>query len=132
MDTLDQPSAARLLLKRTLRFGVTGLFVTGVHFVIATLIIHYVLSNPSIANGIAFCCATMLSYLLHTVWSFSAKLHGKTLFRFVVVSIVGLLLSLTIPLGVQYLGFSALISTCAVIFLLPPVNFILHNFWTYK
>lgn len=131
-DTTEASSKQDSLLKRTLRFGLTGLFVTGLHFAIATLFVNYVQHNPSLANGVAFCIATIVSYLMHTLWSFSAKLHGKTLIRFVMVSMFGLCLSLTIPWIVQQLGFGYIVGTAAVVLILPVVNFALHNFWTYK
>ena len=120
------------LLRRTLRFGITGVFITGLHVVIATVLIHFAQSDPSLANGVAFCCATIVSFLMHTLWSFSAQLQGHTLIKFNVVSIVGFLLSIGIPVAVQALGFGGLISTLAVVLVIPPVNFVLHNFWTYK
>jgi len=132
MDTTEISSKQDSLLKRTLRFGLTGLFVTGLHFSIATLFVNYIQHNPSLANGVAFCIATIVSYLMHTLWSFSAKLHGKTLIRFIMVSVFGLCLSIIIPWVVQQLGFGYVVGTAAVVLILPVVNFLLHNFWTYK
>lgn len=120
------------LLKRTVRFGATGVFVTALHVVIATLFIHYILHNPSIANGFAFCIATVVSYLMHTKWSFSSDLEGKNLLRFIAVSIVGLMLSLLIPFITKSMGFDYMVGTVAVVIALPITNFVLHNFWTYR
>lgn len=120
------------LLMRTIRFGATGLFVTALHILIATVLIHYGQLSASIANGIAFCVATTVSYLMHTKWSFSADLEGKNLFRFAVVSTIGLLLSLGIPLALSAMGFGAAAGTAAVVIMLPITNFVLHNFWTYR
>lgn len=120
------------LLTRTLRFGCTGLFITGLHVLIATLFIQLVWPSPPLANGVAFCCATLVSYLLHTIWSFSGQLQGRTLFRFILVSILGLLLSMLVSWAIQQLGLSYLVGIAAVVLVLPPVNFLLHNFWTYR
>lgn len=120
------------LLTRTVRFGFTGLFVTGLHVVIATLFIHLISPSPPLANGVAFCCATLVSYLMHTTWSFSGQLHGRTLFRFITVSIIGLLLSMLVSWAIQQLGLGYFIGIAAVVLVLPPVNFLLHNFWTYR
>lgn len=129
---MNAVSPKQSLLKRTVRFGATGLFVTGLHFVIATLLINYAEQNSSIANGVAFCSATIVSYLMHTKWSFSSDIESKNLFRFLTVSGVGLALSLAIPLVVKSLGFDSLIATVAVVIILPVTNFVLHNFWTYR
>lgn len=120
------------LLKRTIRFGATGVFVTALHVVIATLCIHLILPDPSIANGIAFSVATVVSYLMHTKWSFSSEMEGKNLMRFIVVSIIGLMLSLIIPFITKSMGFDYIVGTVAVVIALPITNFVLHNFWTYR
>jgi putative flippase GtrA len=129
---MNAASPKQSILKRTIRFGATGLFVTGLHVVIATLLIHYADQNSSIANGVAFCIATVVSYLMHTKWSFSSDLESKNLFRFITVSAVGLALSLAIPLVIKSLGFDSTVGTVAVVVMLPVTNFFLHNFWTYR
>ena len=129
---MNAVSPKQSILKRTIRFGATGLFVTGLHVVIATLLIHYADQNSSISNGVAFYIATVVSYLMHTKWSFSSELQSKNLLRFVTVSAVGLALSLAIPLIVKSLGFNSTVGTVAVVVMLPVTNFFLHNFWTYR
>lgn len=119
-------------LRRLVRFGLTGLLVTGVHFIVAVLFVEYVISNPPLANGVAFAFATIASYLINTVWSFSGKLHGKTLFRFVTVSTIGLFLSISVSWIVWELGFNYLVGICVVALTMPPVTFVLHNAWTYR
>lgn len=122
----------RETLKRAVRFGVTGAFVTGVHFVVAVFFVQYVASNPPVANGVAFIFATVTSYLINTVWSFSSKLHGKTLFRFGMVSSIGFVLAITVAWLVQALGLGYLTGIFAVAITIPPTTFLLHNFWTYR
>lgn len=132
MGNIDAEAKPRSLLIRALRFGVTGLLITAMHIAIATALIQFVQSTPSFANGVAFCCATIASYLIHTTWSFSKNLQGSTFIKFIVVSIIGFLLSVGVPIIAQTLGFGAFVSTVAVVLVIPPVNFALHNFWTYK
>ena len=130
MNTVENTRSS--LLKRTVRFGATGLFITALHVAIATLFVNYVLHDSSIANGVAFCIATIASYLMHTKWSFSSQVQRKTFVKFMVVSAFGLGLSLGIPLIVNALGFNYIVATLAVVFVLPVTNFVLHNFWTYR
>ena len=54
------------LLRRALRFAMTGLLVTAVHVVAAVLFVHLILANPPLANGFAFVVATVVSYLINT------------------------------------------------------------------
>ncbi|NJD07397.1 MAG: GtrA family protein, partial [Methylococcaceae bacterium] len=76
-------------LRRIARFGISGLLVTGLHVAVAVAFIRLILPDPPLANGVAFTVATLFSYLINTLWSFSSRLHGRTLARFAVVSLIG-------------------------------------------
>lgn len=124
--------ASSVLFKRAIRFAFTGVFVTAVHAVIAVMFIQYLMPLPPLANGVAFVGATIVSYIINTTWSFSARMHGRTLFKFVTVSIVGLLLAMLVAWIAQEMGFNYLLGICAVALTIPLMTFVLHNFWTYK
>lgn len=121
-----------VLLKRVMRFTLTGIFITTLHFVIAIIFIEHIAPNPSLANGVAFAFATSVSYLINTTWSFSGQLDGKTLIKFLTVSILGFFLSILIAWVFQELGFSYLSGICAVALTIPLITFLLHTFWTYR
>ncbi|MEO6677657.1 MAG: GtrA family protein [Pseudomonas sp.] len=120
------------LIKRALRFAVTGLFVTALHAVVAVLFIHFVMPMPPLANGVAFAVATVVSYLINTTWSFSARLHGRTLLRFMSVSGAGFLLAMFVAWVAQMAGLNYLMGIGAVALTIPAFTFVLHNFWTYR
>ncbi|ALI02844.1 GtrA family protein [Pseudomonas sp. FW306-02-F02-AA] len=120
------------LIKRGLRFAVTGLFVTALHAVVAVLLINYVLALPPVANGVAFSVATLVSYVINTSWSFSSRLHGRTLGRFMMVSGAGLLLAMLVAWAAQMAGLHYLLGIGAVALTIPAFTFVLHNFWTYR
>jgi SAM-dependent methyltransferase len=121
-----------VLTRQALRFALSGLLVTGLHVFIATVFIQSVLLAPSLANGVAFTVATIFSYLINTMWSFSSPLHGRNLFRFCSVSLIGLFLSMTISGAAQYYGLHYWYGIVFVVCIVPPVTFLLHNFWTYR
>ncbi|MFJ7793357.1 GtrA family protein [Pseudomonas sp. NPDC096950] len=120
------------LIKRASRFAVTGLFVTALHAVVAVLFINFVMPMPPLANGVAFAVATVVSYLINTTWSFSARLHGRTLMRFMVVSGAGFLLAMFVAWAAQVAGLNYLMGIAAVALTIPAFTFVLHNFWTYR
>lgn len=120
------------LVTRFVRFAVTGLALTGVHTLLAAAFIELVSPLPPIANGLAFACATVLSYLINTHWSFSAKLSGNTFRKFLIVSLVGFVLAMLISWFMQLAGYHYLLGILAVAIGVPPVTFLLHNFWTYR
>jgi len=126
------PGEKSALIQRGLRFAVTGVFVTALHALVAVLFIHFVAPLPPIANGVAFAVATVVSYLINTTWSFSARLQGRTLLRFLLVSAGGLLLAMVVAWAAQMAGLHYLLGIIAVALTVPAFTFVLHNFWTYR
>nr|WP_282961457.1 GtrA family protein [Pseudomonas sp. 14A] len=115
-----------------MRFAVTGLFVTALHALVAVLFIRFIAPEPPLANGFAFAVATVVSYLINTAWSFSARLHGRTLLRFLTVSAGGFLLAMLVAWAAQMAGLNYLFGIGAVALTIPAFTFVLHNFWTYR
>ncbi|MFJ2320001.1 MULTISPECIES: GtrA family protein [unclassified Pseudomonas] len=121
-----------LLIQRGLRFALTGIFVTGLHALVAVLFINFIAPQPPLANGVAFAVATVVSYVINTTWSFSARLHGRTLMRFLLVSLGGFLLAMLVAWAAQMAGLHYLLGIGAVALTIPAFTFVLHNFWTYR
>ena len=119
-------------LKQAKRFIVSGLLVTGLHVLVATVFINLISPVPSLANGVAFMVATTFSYLINTLWSFSKSLHGKNMSRFIVVSMIGCFLAMTVSGLADLYGFHYAIGIMWVALTVPPVTFLLHSFWTYR
>lgn len=120
------------LKQRVLRFSISGLLVTAIHVAIASTFIEVILPEPAIANGLAFTFATIISYLINTTWSFSSRLHGKTLLRFSIVSFIGMALAMSLSGTAEFFGLHYWYGIAAVVLFVPPTTFILHNFWTYR
>lgn len=121
-----------MLKQRVVRFAITGVLNTAVHVVVATALIRLLHAAPALANGVAFCVATVFSFAMNTLWSFRQRLERRTFFRFLLVSLLGLPMSSGLAGLVDWLGFHYAFGIAAVVLVMPPVNFLLHNFWTYK
>ena len=121
-----------LIAQRALRFACSGILVSALHAAIAFTLLRFVTTSPALANGGAFVTATAASYALNTLWSFSRRPTGRTLQRFVAVSVTGLVLAMAIARQCELLGLSNWQGIVAVVILLPPITFLLHNFWTYR
>ena len=91
---LERLMSNRMMVVRVFRFGVSGGFATGVHVAIATTLINGFSATQVQANGVAFICANVCSYLLNALWSFSAKPGRANFLRFYLVSLLGLALTL--------------------------------------
>lgn len=125
-------AAQRTHLVHLGRFAITGLGATGVHVVIALALIELWGAPPPVANGVAFCVATAFSYVANTWWSFNARLHSKTLIRFLIVSLVGLGLSMSLAWVAELAGWPPLGGIGLVVCVVPLVSFALHSLWTYR
>ena len=121
------------MIKRKLfRFVTTGLITTSLHVVIVYLLINFKYFNAPTSNGIAFVIATLFSYLVNTMWSFSNKLKRKNAIRFVMISCVGLVLSVSISKMVEDMGLHYWYGVLGVVTVVPILTFMMHTLWTYK
>ena len=120
------------LIRRATRYGVTGLSVTLLHILAAIFMISFLKFNQPLANALASFLAMMTSYILNSVWSFERALAGRTLLRYLAVSVAGMVATVLIAsLNTKY-GYHYLIGILAIVILVTPMTFILHNTWTYK
>lgn len=124
---------------RGFRFGVTGVANTLIHSLVAVLCIEgfflglpWLVAGPVVANGIAFVVATVFSYIVNTLWSFSAEMNRRNLQRFLVVSVIGLIVAMATARLAELIGLPPLGSIVLVVCVLPFVNFGLHSLWTYR
>lgn len=126
-------------LVRGFRFGVTGVANTGIHALVAVLCLNgfflgvpWLVAGPVQANGVAFVVATVFSYVVNTLWSFSTAMNRKNLQRFLVVSVVGLFAAMVLAKLAELVGLPPLGSVLLVVCVMPFVNFGLHSLWTYR
>jgi putative flippase GtrA len=119
-------------LGRLLRFGVNGLIATGIHVVVAVTLIAWLHTFPYVANSIAFLTATGFSYAANTLWSFSSRMHQRTLLRYACVAALGLLATTAIAAAAEAAELDYRIGIALVITLVTPSTFALHSLWTYR
>lgn len=127
-STLPAPS----WLGRLFRFGVTGLAATIIHVAVATWLIAQLGVLPYVANPIAFLTATSFSYASNTLWSFSSQLSRRTLWPYVCVSTLSCLATAGISAAAAAAQWDYRIGILLVILVVTPVNFAMHNLWTYR
>lgn len=116
---------------RLARFGVSGGIATAIHVGIVATLVDGFAASPVWANCVAFVVAAVCSYLLNTLWSFSARPGAHNFLRFLCVSVLGLLVTLAISGAAQALGAGYRAGLVAVLLMVPPMTFCLHRYWTY-
>jgi putative flippase GtrA len=125
-------SGLQQIFTKARRFTVSGIFATGIHVLLAVFLIKLLGADPSIANGIAFLLATIFSYTVNTLWSFSSSLRSANLIRFALVSFIGGIIAMIVSDIAHRYGLNYLHGIMMVAIAVPPITFILHNFWTYR
>lgn len=124
------PSAEAVRQAR--RFAVSGVLSTGLHVFVATGIIVLLLPMPALANGVAFLVATLFSFTINTMWSFSSRPSRRLLLRFVMVATAGLAVTVAVSGTAEFFGLHYLFGIALVVCTVPPVTFLLHKYWTYR
>lgn len=114
------------------RFIIAGIFVTSIYILIAYLAQKYVFDSLPIANAIAFILANIVSYFIHTIWSFSEAIKKKNLLKFYIVTLGAFGLSVLIPSLGQHFQINHITTIICTALVIPIFTFLLHLFWTYK
>jgi putative flippase GtrA len=106
--------------------------ITAIHATIAIGLNGYLSVAPVLANAAAFILATLISYVVNTYWSFSRRMGGATLRRFLLVSLIGFFCTTLIAAAAQLSGLSPLVGVGAIVIAIPSISFLIHYFWTYQ
>lgn len=114
------------------RFVLVGIGVTALHAAVAASLVMLAHLHPAVANGVAFVVATLASYASNTLWTFGRRLERRLLTRFVLVSIAGFVLTVSIAGAVDLLGYPFYAGIGAVVLLVPGASFAMHKLWTYR
>lgn len=117
---------------RIVRFGVCGMLATGLHIVVAVALISHAGASSTLANTVAFACATCWSYLVNTLWSFSYSLRLRNVWRFAAVSLGGAILTGLVSYLAQTAGAGPWIGIAMVVCTITPLTFVTHRRWTYR
>lgn len=123
------------LVKKGLKFCVTGGLNTIIDLVVTTLLNSLLCVNINVAKPIGYLCGMINSFVVNKKWTFKTenKNTKKELLKFIVVNLCMLALSLvlintfksTLDLNDTWAN---LISTGIVMI----INFLVSNFWVFK
>ncbi|MFC4519355.1 GtrA family protein [Cupriavidus pinatubonensis] len=132
IHTIRRHPPSRHTLGRLLRFGISGIIATGIHVAAATFLIYLFHASHVSANSIAFIVANVGSYLLNSLWSFGCTPGRDSYLRFLLVSLLGFILTLGISKTADVLGAGYWVGLACILSVVPPVTFVLHRSWTFR
>ncbi len=123
-----------MLSKQFIRYAVVGALGTGIHLVTLTLWVEWLKSDPISGTVAGFVGALLASYTLNHCWTFrSSRAHHESLWRYIAVSLSGLVLNITMMYVLVYIfNFWYLGAQLAVIFVVPTTNYLLNRHWTFS
>lgn len=128
---------------KILKFSATGVLNTAIDIILYTAILYFG-GGIYLAQAVGYSIGTLNSYLINRRWTFKAADSdiGSTLFKFIVVNVITLLLSfvgifvleLMFPpvILVFAINVSNLLIKTVIIFITMVVNFILSRFWVFN
>lgn len=123
----------RDLVIRFLKYSLVGFISVGVYFLSVFILIEKYQWDPVIGSGAAFIIMTAVSFLINMRYTFKSSFTHQKLVRFLLVSLVGFMLNLLlIFFAVHILSFHYFIGELVTVLVIPLVNFILNNYWTFQ
>jgi dolichyl-phosphate beta-glucosyltransferase len=117
------------------KYSIVGVFVTGVDFAVFSIAYYISLLTPVTSKIIAFSVAVLASYALNRLWTFRSTESkiSKQLGKFLVVSIVGLGLSVSlIYVLIVSAGWHPLVSNGITSAIVLGWNFLANKYWTFR
>ena len=122
-----------MLSRQAMRYIVVGGLGTAAHLAVLTLCVECLQLDVVRATVAGFLAALGVSYTLNHRWTFASKRpHASSLWRYVVVSVSGLLLNTgMVYTMVEYLHWWYLTAQISVIFVVPTSNFLLNRYWAF-
>lgn len=123
----------RELVVRFLKYSVVGCINIGIYFLSIFVLIERYQWDPVAGSAAAFILMTIVSFLINVRFTFGGSFTHQRFFRFLVVSLVGFTLNFFLMfLIVHILSFHYLMGEFVTILIIPMVNFLLNNYWTFQ
>lgn len=117
-----------------IRYAVVGASGTIIYICLLKLLVDGFNADPVMSSALSAVPSVVTTYLANYFWTFqSSNGHVATLFRFVVISLVAILLNLGIMhLCVDVLGLWYLFGAFINVVVVAVTNFLLHVYWSFR
>lgn len=135
-STLGEPLSGKpkMLTHRILRYVIVGGASTVGYWVAVALCVEVLHLDPVLAAVLACGLVIASSYFFNRTWVFdSARRHGSALPRFLLATLISMLLNAGIMyFCVHLMGWWYLIGLIAVTAVVPPTNFLMNQYWCFR
>lgn len=114
------------------RFILVGLLSTSIYFCVAMFIVEILEQSLLIGSYSAFCISLIISYFLHSEWSFKVKCNFRRFIRFTLVAMLNLEVLMGISIFAELFkvsNFNSVLVTCTLI---PLTSYLLNKIWVFR
>ena len=121
------------LFIKFIKYSVVGCISVLIYFLSVFVLVELFDKDPIFGSTLSFIIMTFFSFLLNKKYTFSSDFSSNILLRFLVVSAIGFTLNFVIMyLVVNVLSLHYSIGELITTLILPLINFILNNYWTFN
>jgi putative flippase GtrA len=121
------------LLHKFIKYSVVGCISVLIYFLSVFVLVELFDKDPIFGSTLSFIIMTFISFLLNKKYTFGSDFSYNKLLRFLVVSAIGFTLNFVIMyLVVNVLSLHYSIGELITTLILPLINFILNNYWTFN
>jgi putative flippase GtrA len=121
------------LFHKFIKYGVVGCVSILIYYLSVFVLVELLGKDPLFGTAISFIIMSYFSFLLNRKFTFGSDFSYTKLLRFLAVSAIGFTLNFLIMyLVVNVLSLHYSIGEVVTTLVIPIINFILNNYWTFK
>jgi putative flippase GtrA len=124
---------SRELLHKFMKYSVVGCVSILIYFLSVFVLVELLEKNPLFGTAVSFVIMSYFSFILNRKFTFGSDFSYDKLLRFLAVSAIGFTLNFLIMyLVVNVLSLHYVIGEVVTTLVIPVINFILNNYWTFS
>jgi putative flippase GtrA len=121
------------LFHKFLKYSLVGCISIFIYYLSVFVLVELLGNNPLFGTAVSFVIMSYFSFLLNRKFTFGSDFTYDKLLRFLAVSAIGFTLNFIIMyLVVNVLSLHYSIGEMVTTLVIPIINFILNNYWTFK
>ncbi|MCM3388591.1 GtrA family protein [Ureibacillus chungkukjangi] len=124
---------SKTLFTKFLKYSFVGCICTLIYFISVFIFIEGLYMDPVVSSALSFIIMTIVSFFLNVKYTFGSIITRQRALRFTTVSAIGFLLNFLLMFVIVHLfNLHYVIGELVTILVIPVVNFILNNYWTFQ
>jgi putative flippase GtrA len=121
-----------IFIRRFAGFSIIGLFNTVIHLFVVIGLVECLNFNTVLSNCVAFILANLFSFYANSRWNYRTAIAIRRYQRFLWVSLAGFIITASMSVLADRLGWHYLIGVAMIFVTLPFLTFLVHHRWTWR